>query len=144
MAWIAFKSYSNILVDDSNAPLYAKAVKGLETIENMRSGNELLGEIAHALHRLEIKPIAGNGGSSTGYVSSSNYTLLAQAIKSNNAVLYKTGSHRRPWKRPAALGRDQRVRGQSVCLGIDAHHLRRFEDRAAPWPPPRPPRRRRC
>jgi Effector protein len=104
MAWIAFKSYNNILVDNANAALYAKAVKGLEKIENMKSGIELLAAIKRALHRLEIKPIDGPGGSSTGYASSSNYTLLARAIKDQNAVLYQQ-------ELTAALGNAERKSG---------------------------------
>jgi hypothetical protein len=89
MAWIPFKSYSNILVDDSNRALYEKALKGLEKLEQMRSGRELFGEIAHTLHRLEIKPIDGQAGSSTGYTTSASYTLLAQAMQADNKTLYK-------------------------------------------------------
>jgi len=104
MPWIPFKSYTSIFLENSNAALYAKAVKSLEKIESMIKGRELLADMAHTLHRLEIKPIDGNGGSSTGYATNGNYTLLGQAIVTQNGRLFQQ-------ELTAALGNAERFAG---------------------------------
>jgi len=89
MAFVAFKTYNSIVVDNSNAPLYQKAVTCLTKIDAMSSGPAFLHEINSSGHRVEIAPIAGGGGSTTQESGDQAYVLMAQARKSNNAIMMK-------------------------------------------------------
>jgi hypothetical protein len=90
MAYIPYKTYANISVENANAPLYQKAIKCLDKLASMPTGGEFLNDVNGTAHGLQIKPINGNAGSFC-QASEENraLVLLALAMRTNNTALLK-------------------------------------------------------
>jgi hypothetical protein len=89
MAFVPFYRHSCILVDNSKAALYQKAVKCLNKIAAMPIGSTFLAEINTSGHRVKIVPLSGGSGSSALELSGQAYVLMAQARKTRDATLMK-------------------------------------------------------
>ncbi len=91
MAYVQYKTFPNIAVENSNAALYHKAINCLDKLAAMRSGGDFLREISGTPHRVEIKPINGNAGSFCEPRDEDRaLVLLALAMHTNNVALLKT------------------------------------------------------